>query len=266
MHLQATVYPEVDAFTENILTYTLPDTTDDHGREITKFDALDPDVGMHIRQFGYCTYVAYEDEYYEAARTNTYMQLHDGALPPGSDRPPRRHGQILRGLRAKLDETYARFCDGDHWVRMGVSMDQQPERGQFFYAYPLLNAGHFGQLMVDIEQRKVTHYTFADIFDGLGWDDEGRGESLPLEDEGAGDGIGEGEEVEIFAEYDEEDDRESLEEDEAFFYFVSDEEEEGDPGDPEGSDSDSDDDEDGGGQTYPVPGDEPMQLSQMLLG
>lgn len=259
MHFQATVYREVNAFTDNILTYTLPDTTDGHGRQLTKFDALDPDVGMHIRQFGYCTYVSYEDEYYEAARTNTYMQLHAGELPPGMDQQPRRHGQILRGLRAKLDETYARFCDGDHWVRMGVPMDQQPDRGQFLYAYPLLNAGHFDQLMVDIEQRKVTHYSFADIFDGLGWDEEGRGESLLPEDEGGGNEIVERGGMEISVEY-AEGGQESSEEDEGLFYFVSDEEEEGDPGDPGGPGPDPDDDEndgddgDDGDNTYPVPG------------
>ncbi|EAQ92105.1 predicted protein [Chaetomium globosum CBS 148.51] len=198
MHFQATVYPNVDAFTRDILTHTLPHTTTDPGSSssspITKLDALDPDVATHIQQFGGCMYIAYQEEYYEAARTATYMQLHGGALPPGVEQVPRRHGAILRGLYAKLREAYARFCDGDRWVAVGVPRERQPERGRFFYQYPLLGGGCWEQLLADVGQQRGAHYSFADIFDGMGWDMERRGGSLSSGDgevgeDGGDDGV-----------------------------------------------------------------------------
>ncbi|KAH6649537.1 hypothetical protein F5144DRAFT_635219 [Chaetomium tenue] len=194
MHFQATVYPNVDAFTRDILTHTLPNTTTDtdssSSSPTTKLDALDPAVATHIQQFGGCTYIAYQEEYYEAARTATYMQLHGGALPPGVEQLPRRHGAILRGLYAKLREAYTRFCDGERWVAVGVPMERQPERGRFFYKYPLLGGGCWEQVLADVRGQRVAHYSFADIFDGLGWDGEGRGGSLSPGDGGVG-GYGE---------------------------------------------------------------------------
>ncbi|KAK4038518.1 hypothetical protein C8A01DRAFT_37572 [Parachaetomium inaequale] len=202
LHLQMTVYPRVMQFTQAILTHTLPPSPGGTGGNITKFSALDDRVRLHIRQFGYCTYVAYQEEYYEAARTETYMRLHHGHLPQGVAAPPRTHGQILRELAGKLQEALDRFCDGERYVRVGVPVAEQPEAGRGFFAYPIIGDDHFVQQVVDVREGRACHYTFADIFDGLGWtameQDEGD-DSPTLGGDGGEDGGVDGGEAEVAA-------------------------------------------------------------------
>jgi hypothetical protein len=256
-----TVYPAVMVFLNTMLTHTTTTTTTTTthggggGPMTNKFAALHPSLHVHLRQWGYCTYLAAQDEYYEAARTTTYMLLHGGRLPGwGGGRddddawlpplPPRRHGEILRELRGRLGEALAVYCDDEMVVMGDVPKERQPRGAGFFFEYPAIGMGHFEQQMRDASEGRVCHYSFADVFDGLGWDGEGEeGETSGWVEE-SGEGVGaqgrgsQGEGVlasvgEVGLEYEESHWRPAAGGQPGDYYFVSDDDEyESQPEDP----------------------------------
>jgi hypothetical protein len=198
-----TVYPAVMDFLNTMLTHTTT-TTGTHGGGggtlINKFAALHPSLHPHLRQWGYCTYLAAQDEYYEAARATTYMLLHGGRLPGGGGGragdeawpvpPPRRQGEILRELRETLGAALAVYRDDEMVVVGDVPTERQPRGAGFFFEYPIIGQEHFEQQMRDASEGRVCHYSFADVFDGLGWEGEGHEGETSGRDGGLGEGVG----------------------------------------------------------------------------
>ncbi|KAL2137729.1 hypothetical protein VTI28DRAFT_8443 [Corynascus sepedonium] len=187
-HLQTNVRPSLARFTHAVLNHTtttaagalLPAT----GAAVVfnKFDSLDRDVQRHLRQFAYCAFVTRQEEYYEAARELVHLQLppeggrrrkrgrRKKESPPAMPLPiPRTHDQILGDLRDELRGALDRYRDGDRYVRgCGVSLEAQPEeeRRSGFFRFPIIEEGHFGQLLLNMVDGVVVPYSFADIFDG----------------------------------------------------------------------------------------------------
>ncbi|KAK3897784.1 hypothetical protein C8A05DRAFT_19516 [Staphylotrichum tortipilum] len=179
LHLNMLAYPKVMQFTHMLLEHT----AQPYGN---KFAALDGEVQRHVRQWGCCTYVVYQEEYYEAARTKTYMRLHKNALPPGVFFPPRTHEEILDELLEELNMGLCAFFDDDIVVP-GLPEPAQPAEGQFLFGYRLIGEDHFNMQMAEILAGGSSHYTFADIFDGVGCEMGSEGGEVA---EGVSDGEG----------------------------------------------------------------------------
>lgn len=119
------------------------------------------------------------------------MLLHHNALPEGATAPPRTHDEIVADLRSVLQHALETYRD-DALVRPGLPRDEQPQEAQFLFAFPLIGDEHFDERYRELREGTVTHYTFADIFDDLGWGTEGSGSGS-----GSGSGGDESPEVDL---------------------------------------------------------------------
>ncbi len=116
-----------------------------------------------------CSSIAYQTEYHEATRTNTYMQLHRNKLPQGATGPPRSHTDIVSEFQSGLQAALQVYHND---VQIGRAVDEQPEAAAPLLAYRVIDDGHFTQRSAEWTTGAMSYWTFPDIFDNLPVEEE----------------------------------------------------------------------------------------------